>query len=126
MPFKPMLLRGTKVLARCLEDGSLVAPGGRVEIRYKPTDSKSYAAAVANLVPIAGAPLLPDAGFASATPAPPKAQAAAGCAAAAEQRIARTRARRPPPLRSLHVEDGRGAARPAGEPAVRRHANQAS
>lgn len=65
-----MLLRGTRVLARCNDDGSLVAPGGKVEIRYKPNDTRAYAASVGNLEPIASAALLPDADFPAAEPAP--------------------------------------------------------
>lgn len=50
MAWRTMLLRGTPVLARCDEEGELVAEkAGRVEIRYKPGASKSYAATASNL-----------------------------------------------------------------------------
>jgi ribonuclease HI len=48
------------VLARAKLDGSFDAPGGRVEIRYKPTDSRAYRAAAANLERVPGEPILPD------------------------------------------------------------------
>ncbi len=41
-------------------DGSFDAPGGRVEIRYKPTDSRAYRAAERNLERIPGEALMPD------------------------------------------------------------------
>ena len=41
MPWKPMLLRGAKVLARVDAAGEPVAEDGRVEIRYKPNDGKT-------------------------------------------------------------------------------------
>lgn len=49
MPWRPVVLRGTRVLARCHPDGTLVDEGGRVEIRYKANDGKSYRAATRNL-----------------------------------------------------------------------------
>lgn len=60
MAWRPMMLRGTRVLARCTDTGDLVAPGGRVEVRYKPTDAKAYSAGARNLEPIAGSNVLPD------------------------------------------------------------------
>ena len=60
MPWLPMDLRGAKVLARVDEDGKLRAEGGRVEIRYKPTDGRAYRAAAGNLKRIPGAEILPD------------------------------------------------------------------
>jgi ribonuclease HI len=55
-----MMLRGDRVLARCEEDGTLRAEGGRVEIRYKPTDARAYRAGARNLSPVDGAEILPD------------------------------------------------------------------
>ncbi len=55
-----MVLRGTKVLARCDEEGKPQAQGGRVEIRYKPSDGRAYHAAARNLEPVGGAEILPD------------------------------------------------------------------
>jgi ribonuclease HI len=49
MPWRHVVLRGTRVLARCHPDGTLVDEGGRVEIRYKANDGKSYRAATRNL-----------------------------------------------------------------------------
>ncbi len=53
-------LRGQKVLAKATDDGTLVSQGGRVEIRYKPNDGRSYRAAQANLQIAPGAPRFPD------------------------------------------------------------------
>lgn len=60
MPWIKAILRGQKVLARAKEDGSFDAVGGRVEIRYKPTDGKAYQAGAKNLERIEGEGLLPD------------------------------------------------------------------
>jgi ribonuclease HI len=49
-----MRLRNAEVLARCDENGKLVANGGRVEVRYKPTDGRAYFASAANLKPSGG------------------------------------------------------------------------
>ena len=49
MPWRYVELRGTRVLARCNEAGQLVDQGGRVEIRYRANDGKSYRAATKNL-----------------------------------------------------------------------------
>ncbi|MDF2692502.1 MAG: Ribonuclease [Labilithrix sp.] len=54
------MLRGQKVLARLKADGSFDAKGGRVEIRYKPTDPRAYRAAVANLERVPDEAILPD------------------------------------------------------------------
>ena len=61
MPWKPMLLRGAKVLARVDAAGEPVAEDGRVEIRYKPNDGRAYRAGLRNLSPVDGADVLPDA-----------------------------------------------------------------
>ena len=64
------VLKGQKVLARADDAGKLVAEGGRVEIRYKPADAKSYRAGLGNLQ-IVGTQVLPDAHCsAQAAPAP--------------------------------------------------------
>ncbi len=60
MPWIEARLRGQRVLARARSDGSLAVEGGRVEIRYKPTDPRAYRAAPANLVVAEDASLLPD------------------------------------------------------------------
>ncbi len=60
MPWRPMVLRGQRVLARCRESGDLVTEQGRVEIRYRRDSDKSYRAASRSLEPVAGAELFPD------------------------------------------------------------------
>lgn len=60
MPWLPVLLRGQRVLARVTADGAFDAAGGRVEIRYKPTDAKAYRAAERNLERVPGEGVLPD------------------------------------------------------------------
>jgi ribonuclease HI len=60
MPWVEALLRGQTVLARANEAGQLLTEGGRVEVRYKPNDGRSYRAAVMNLSPKPGGRLLPD------------------------------------------------------------------
>ncbi len=83
-----MLLRGTKVLARCDAQGQLVSgPEGRIEIRYKPQDTRAYHAGRSNLEPIAGAELLGDESCAAATTA---SSAPSKKAAAAKQANHRT------------------------------------
>jgi len=57
-----MNLRGSRVLARVNAQGELTkGPDGRVEVRYKPGDTRAY------LAPIADAALLPDETCAEAT-----------------------------------------------------------
>ncbi|HEY5243388.1 MAG TPA: ribonuclease H [Polyangiaceae bacterium] len=60
MPWIEATLRGQRVLARARGDGTLVDESGRVEIRYKPTDGKSYRAGMRNLEVAVGAKLHPD------------------------------------------------------------------
>jgi ribonuclease HI len=59
-------LRGQRVLARATADGALAIEGGRVEIRYNPTDGRAYRAAARNLEILEGRPLLEDAACAPA------------------------------------------------------------
>jgi ribonuclease HI len=59
MPWIESVLKGQKVLARCNERGEFIAEGGRVEVRYKPTDTRAYRAAKGNLAPV-GLKILPD------------------------------------------------------------------
>lgn len=59
MPWRQVVLRGTQVLARCSDDGKLLDQGGRVEIRYRANDGKSYRAATRNLELVPG-DVLPD------------------------------------------------------------------
>jgi len=63
-----MMLRGSRVLARVQPNGELSVDGGRVEVRYKPNDGRSYRALARNLEPIAGSELLPDDACADASP----------------------------------------------------------
>jgi ribonuclease HI len=73
MPWIPMMLRGTRVLARATASGEpLVGSDGRVEVRYKAQDAKAYRAAKRNLEPIAGEALMPDDAVAAATPGAPR------------------------------------------------------
>jgi ribonuclease HI len=81
MPWRYMVLRNQRVLARCNEDGSLADEGGRVEIRYKPNDGRKYAAAARNLSPTKDATILPDDHCSDAEAPPPK-DASAGDRAA--------------------------------------------
>ncbi|AKU96309.1 Ribonuclease HI [Labilithrix luteola] len=60
MPWARAILKGQKVLARVKDDGSFDSVGGRVEIRYKPTDSRAYRAAERNLERVEGEALLGD------------------------------------------------------------------
>ena len=60
MPWRPVMLRGTRVYARCDEGGALSESGGRVEIRYRANDAKAYRAAARNLELLADEALLPD------------------------------------------------------------------
>lgn len=51
MPWRTMVLRDARVLARCDAEGNLIGgQGGRVEIRYQPGASKAYAASPSNLM----------------------------------------------------------------------------
>jgi len=69
MPWIEATLRGQRVLARARADGTLAEESGRVEIRYKPTDGKSYRAGVRNLEVAAGAKVHPDEACAPVMPA---------------------------------------------------------
>jgi ribonuclease HI len=62
MPWVEAILRGQKVLARTKSDGALDVSGGRVEIRYRLKDTKSYRPALGNLVISSGAAVHPDDG----------------------------------------------------------------
>jgi len=87
MPWVEALLRGQIVLAYANEQGQLLTQEGRVEIRYKPNDGRSYRAAVANLTPKPGGKLLPDDACGPAEAAAPaggaKGKSAGGGASAA-------------------------------------------
>lgn len=64
-----MILRGSRVLARCDERGELVAGAdGRVEIRYKPKDTRAYRAGKGNLEPAGDDEILADDACAEAAP----------------------------------------------------------
>jgi ribonuclease HI len=60
MPWRHATLRGQRVLARVKHDGSFEDKGGRVEIRYKPSDARAYHASSKNLVVDHVAPILDD------------------------------------------------------------------
>jgi ribonuclease HI len=56
-----MMLRGVRVLARSNDAGELQSgTDGRVEVRYKATDARSYRAGKGNLEAIQGEAILPD------------------------------------------------------------------
>jgi ribonuclease HI len=92
MPWIEAMLRGQKVLARADEAGNLVADGGRVEIRYKPTDGKSYRAGKGNLELVAGSKIFPDAHCTEAAAAPSKYEQEKQKKAASAERFARDNA----------------------------------
>lgn len=62
MPYKPMMLRGKQVFAKCDESGELLAERGRVEIRYGKKSRKFYSASVRNLKSTDGG-IEPDSSF---------------------------------------------------------------
>ena len=66
------MLRGQKVLAKVKADGTFDAQGGRVEIRYKATDTRAYRAGAANLERIAGAEIIADDAVVAGEAAPSK------------------------------------------------------
>lgn len=72
MAWRYMVLRGSKVLARCNDDGSLASEGGRVEIRYRRQDGRAYRAGARNLRPSDDATVFPDAHCGEAEAAPDK------------------------------------------------------
>jgi ribonuclease HI len=67
MPWRNASLRGQAVLARAKTDGSFLEKGGRVEIRYRPEDTRAYHARASNLIAKDG-PLLADDEVASPPP----------------------------------------------------------
>lgn len=86
MPWLFKNLRGARVLARVNAQGELtIGSDGRVEVRYKPSDTRAYRAGARNLEPVADAELLPDdaCAAAGAAPATAKDKAAKKSAAAA-------------------------------------------
>ena len=88
-----MILRGTRVLARCNDSGEpTIGPDGRVEIRYKAKDPRAYRAGKQNLEPVPDLPLLPDDACVEAAPVADKADKAGKKAVAAERARTRTHA----------------------------------
>src|SRR5437870_2092493 len=59
MPWVKARLRDQIVYARATADGSFVAEGGRVEVRYNPS-GKAYQAGLKNLAREASSPIFPD------------------------------------------------------------------
>jgi ribonuclease HI len=59
VPWRLVLLRNSRVLARCDAKGELIVADGRVEVRYRPNDGRAYRAAVRNLVLVEESPILP-------------------------------------------------------------------
>jgi len=93
MPWRWVILRGTRVLARCAESGELSAEGGRVEIRYRAQDGKAYRAALGNLMPVAGEAVLPDSHCVDVA-----SEGAASSAASRKKSPAKSVAAAPPPV----------------------------
>jgi ribonuclease HI len=60
VPWRKVRFKDAEVLARCDAQGKLTADGGRVEIRYRASDSRAYHAALRNLVDLPDAEVLPD------------------------------------------------------------------
>jgi ribonuclease HI len=60
MAWVEALLRGQRVFARGLDDGSFVVEGGRVEVRYRANDGKAYRATAGNLERAPEGRVLPD------------------------------------------------------------------
>lgn len=77
MPWIEATLRGQRVLARAHADGTLLSDGGRVEVRYKPSDGRAYRAAARNVEVASGAVMHGDDACAPAEPASPKGKPAA-------------------------------------------------
>jgi ribonuclease HI len=91
MPWRTVVLRGTRVLARCEADGKLREEDGKVEIRYRPGDAKAYRALARNLEPVASEAVLPDTHCVEASAAPTSASASSagkGTAAGRKQAAA--------------------------------------
>jgi ribonuclease HI len=72
VPWRKARFKDSEVLARCDDTGRLLAQGGRVEIRYRATDQRSYNASLSNLAPIEGGEILSDDACAAAQPAAAK------------------------------------------------------
>jgi ribonuclease HI len=68
VPWCKARFKGSEVLARCDDQGRLVAQEGRVEIRYRPGDARAYRAALQNLTASADGEVLPDATCVEAQP----------------------------------------------------------
>lgn len=75
-------------------DGSWEAEGGRVEIRYKPTDARAYRAAAANLERIPGEDVLPDETCIAGEPVAPAKTAKTDAPARASTKAAASAARK--------------------------------
>jgi ribonuclease HI len=69
VPWRKARFKDSEVLARCDDSGRLTAQGGRVEIRYRATDQRSYNASLSNLAPIEGGEIMSDDACAAAAPA---------------------------------------------------------
>lgn len=61
VPWRPALFKGTPVFARCDARGEPVSDDGRVEIRYRVSDQRSYRASTRNLELVAGGEVVVDA-----------------------------------------------------------------
>lgn len=98
MPWIQQVLRGQRVIARCELSGALRLEDGRVEIRYKPTDAKSYRAYPTNLQAGDDFTIHPDTYCKEASAEPPAAGAEAGA------KVAKKTASKKSPAKSIEVE----------------------
>ena len=88
MPWIAVLLRGTKVFARCDAAGALIDEQGKVEIRYRQQDAKAYRALAQNLLAVAGHKVWPDEHCGEAAPAPKSEAGAPAAPARAKKKAA--------------------------------------
>jgi len=72
VPWRKARFKDSEVLARCDAQGRFAAQAGRVEIRYRATDARTYNASLGNLSPAADGTILADDACAAAQPAPPR------------------------------------------------------
>jgi ribonuclease HI len=61
MPWRPAVFKGTSVFARCDAQGEVTSGDGRVEIRYRVSDHRSYHASARNVDVVPGGEILPEA-----------------------------------------------------------------
>jgi len=102
MPWVIAELRGKRVYARADARGELAADGGRVEIRYKPTDGRAYRAGVRNLEVVDATPL-PDDTCAEADPVASSKGGKKAGAKRGSKKVDKTNAKPPPAPREGEI-----------------------